>query len=248
MNRSLLLLLLALFAATAARAEASKCDQCSDLPRLYRELLDQEFLAEKFNSWVKQSYYPRSISTVKRSAANALTAAARGSLYGVLKPSGSGGGPGAGPAYGTDLNNRNCGLREYAPPDPNDAGSDEDKEPPSSPTTPEKIRAKECKPVAEAVIVHEGVHQEWCRGAYRSGKTQVLESVEEFVKNDLAAYKEGVRSLRESIADLALRCRWGGSTNPVKPDGTKTVPTPDQILKLKDNIVSKARTLRRSTK
>ncbi|MFS2051960.1 hypothetical protein ACEN8K_24055, partial [Variovorax sp. CT11-76] len=68
----------------AAAQAAPDCDRCQDLPRLYREMLEQEFLRAKFQSWIAQAYYPLSIEAMQTQATNALTTAMQGNLYGVL--------------------------------------------------------------------------------------------------------------------------------------------------------------------
>jgi hypothetical protein len=212
---------------------ATGCSECADLPNLYRELLEQEYLRNRFESWIKQQYYPRSVSELQRAARDQLTNAMRnGSLYGAVTPAAAagGGGSGAAPAFGTDLSSRNCGLYEITF---DDQGNEI-----HTPTTPQKIREKLCKAKADFVLAHEGHHQASCREAWRTGQSAKLGTVEWFVQNDRDAYQAGIAVLREYIAELASNCAWKGSTNKTKPDNTKTVPTPDQINELKTNKLS----------
>jgi hypothetical protein len=212
-------------------ALSKNCDQCADLPRLYRELLEQEFLRNKFDSWVREAYYPVSIEAMQSSAVKALDAAASGNLYGDLGRPQSGGGQGgasAAPAYGTDT--KDCRLVEYV--------KDKDGKTVQRPVTPEQVRAKLCKPLADYTIAHEGHHQQTCRAGG-------LKKVEEFVKDDRDAYQIGVNVLRAHIAKLARDCSWSGSVNEKRPDGSAVVPTPKEIASLKDATKTKAALLGR---
>ncbi len=216
---------LPLAAATPTHALSKNCDMCSDLPGLYRELLDQEFLRNKFDRWISEAYYPRSIEAMQASAASALSAAMSGDLYGVLKPRGAGGSgsASAAPAFGTET--KNCGLIEYV--------KDRNGKTIERPVTPQQVRAKLCKPLADHTLAHEGHHQASCR----SGK---LKTVEEFARDDRDAYRAGVAVLRAYIADLARRCSWSGSTAATRPDGSAVVPKPAEIFEIRSAVARKA--------
>ncbi len=237
MNRRLLVvficgLMMAAAAPPPARALSPGCDQCADLPALYRELLEQEFLRNRFDRWVREAYYPISIAEMQRIAVNALNAAMAGDLYGVLAPTGTGAATGgAAPAYGTDL--EACGLVQYV--------KDKDGKQVQRPVTPGQVRSALCKPLAEYTLVHEEHHQKTCRAGG-------LKTVEQFAKDDREAYQAGIGVLRRHIADLAGRCGWSGSSSGTKPDGTATVPTPPQIASLKDATKAKANLLNRATR
>ena len=66
MMRWVFLAMLLVNAATlpAARALSPGCDQCADLPTLYRELLEQEFLRNRFERWIREAYFPISIDAI----------------------------------------------------------------------------------------------------------------------------------------------------------------------------------------
>jgi hypothetical protein len=225
---------LAVAVPSSAQAMSRGCDQCADLPTLYRELLEQEFLRNRFDRWIREAYYPASIDAMQSSAVKSLDAAMSGDLYGVLAPSRSAGGSiSAAPAYGTDPNSSSCQLVEY--------GKDKDGKTTQRPVTPEQVRATLCKPLADYTLAHEGHHQATCRAGG-------LKTVEQFVQDDRAAYQAGVAVLRQHIADLARRCSWSGSTNARRPDGTATVPTPQQISDLKSATKSKANLLNRASR
>lgn len=232
----------------ASQGTEANCDRCEDLPRLYRELLEQEFLRAKFESWIRQAYYPASIESVQAAAVAALNAAMQGDLYGVLRPPSSSGGSGVGtaaPAFGTNVGDSKCALVEFVTVvDPHDSTK---KTVVEQPTTPAGIRAKLCKPLAEAVIKHEGHHVESCHAAWRAGDKNVT-TVEWFVKNDVESYQAGVRVLRDAISDLSGHCGWTGSTSEFKPDGTRVVPTPERITELATATKTKASALRRSSR
>jgi len=244
MKRWLFLLALALSTAIApdARALSPGCDQCADLPTLYRELLEQEFLRNRFERWIREAYYPVTVDEMQRSATDALSGAMSRDLYGVLAPAKSAGGgkPQAAPAYGTDMNSKACGLVEYVK---DKAGNTS-----SKPVTADQVRKKLCAPLAQYTLAHEEHHQASCRAAWESGGAKKLSTVEFFVHEDLAAYQAGIAALREHIASLAKKCSWSGSTNARRPDGTATVPTPAEISKLEGSAKAKSKLLQRASK
>jgi hypothetical protein len=229
-------------AAPPATAKAPSCDECRDLPRLYRELLEQEFLRKLFDSWIKQSYYPGTVGTMQKAAQSQLNAAMQGNLYGPLAGAqgGGGGDGGAAPAYGTNLNSKACQLVEYY--------VDKDGEEQQRPVTPEQVRARHCPQVADFVLAHEQKHQEKCRSSWKETGSDKFITVEYIAADDREAYQTGIAVLRQHIAKLARDCGWGGSTNARKPDGTMTVPTPQEILELKDKVKRNAGKLQRSSK
>ena len=230
-----------LITTASAPAAAAGCDKCSDLPRLYRELLEQEFLRNRFDRWVKEAYYPVSVEAMQQAAADQLGAAMRGGLYGSLKPAGGGGGQGgAAPSYGTDLSKKSCALVEYV----KDAQGNQTQRP----VTPEQVRKKMCAPMADFVLAHEGHHQASCQAAYAAGQTAQFGTTEFVARDDVEAYQVGIAVLRDHIAKLARQCGWSGSTNARRPDGTTTVPTPDQVAELKNATRQQAALLQRKSK
>jgi hypothetical protein len=223
------------------------CSKCSDLPMLYRELLEQEFLRNLFESWIKQDYYPRSTDEIKASAERQLSNAMRQKtkLYGVLAPQGGGTGGAAAPAYATDLSTRECKLLEYVTCTKDSGTKKESKVQVPFPTTEADVRARHCKPIADYLIKHEGHHQDQCAKNWKQSKSDAFITPEYVVKDDRDAYQAGIGLLRDSIAKLATECNWTGSTNAKRPDGTMTVPTPQQIQELKDNTRTKGLRLKR---
>jgi len=225
----------------AAPAKPPTCDDCKDLPRLYRELLEQEFLRKLFESWKRQEYYPRSVEqSAKSELGKAMNGRGQGSLYGAVAPDDAGGGGGAAPAYGTDQSSAACQLVEYY--------KDEHNEDQTRPTTEAKVRRDNCKAIADFVMAHENHHKEDCKANWKQTKSDSFVTVEYVVQDDIEAYQAGIAVLRDHIAALARNCGWTGSTNAKKPDGTMTVPTPEEISRLKDNTKVKASQLKRRTK
>lgn len=225
----------------AAPAKPPTCDDCKDLPRLYRELLEQEYLRKLFESWKSQQYYPRSVEqSAKSKLGEAMNGRGPGSLYGAVAPNAGGGGGGPGPAYGTDQSSKACQLVEYY--------KDENDEDQQRPTTEAKVRSKHCKAIADLVMAHENHHKDDCKKNWDKTRSDSFVTVEYVVQDDIEAYQAGIAVLRDYIAALATQCRWTGSTNARKPDGTATVPTPDDIMKLKDNTKLKASQLKRRTR
>lgn len=226
------------------------CSKCSDLPKLYRELLEQEFLRNLFDSWIKQNYYPTSTDELKAAAERQLSNAMRAKLklYGVLAPDGGGGeGGAAAPAYATDLSTNVCQLLEYKTCTQN-AGSQNKKKKEVQvpfPTTEADVRARHCKPIADYLLAHEGHHQEQCRKNWKQSKSAAFITVKYVTEDDRDAYQKGIGILRDHIAKLAAECKWDGSTNARRPDGTTTVPTPLEIQELKNNTRVKGLRLKR---
>ena len=229
-------------AGASASAKTPSCNECRDLPRLYRELLEQEFLRNLFDTWIKQSYYPGTVQTMQKYAQSQLTAAMQGNLYGPLTAAqgSGGGGGGAAPAYGTDLSSRACRLVEYYK---DKEGNDQQR-----PATPDQVRARHCPQVAEFVLAHEQKHQEKCRSSWAEKGSDKFITVEYVAADDRDAYQTGIAVLRRHIAKLARDCGWSGSTNARRPDGTMTVPTPQQVVELKDKVNRSAGKLKRSSK
>jgi hypothetical protein len=215
---------------------AGGCNECKDLPRLYRELLEQQFLRDKFNSWVKQAYYPASVKNMQDQAANALTTAMQHGAAG----SGSASGGNATPSFGTDLNSKQCGLVQYV--------SDGNGGLKEKPVTPDDVKKKMCAPLADFVLAHEGHHQASCRTNYGAGKASEFARPEFVAQDEVAAYQAGIAVLRDHVAKLAKSCGWIGSSNERKPDGTFTVPTPSQIQELSANSVKAAGSLKNATR
>jgi hypothetical protein len=231
-------------------AKPPDCSECKDLPMLYRELLEQEFLRNLFESWIKQEYYPRSTDELKASAERQLGNAMgeKSKLYGVLAPQGEGAGGTAAPAYATDLSTKDCRLLEYVTCKKNPGSKSESKVQVPFPATAADVRARHCKPIADYLLKHEGHHQEQCAKNWKQTKSDAFITPKYVAQDDRDAYQAGIGVLREYIAKLAAECNWTGSTNERRPDGTKTVPTPQEIQELKDNARIKGLRLKRRSK
>ncbi len=223
---------------------AKPCNECKDLPYLFRELMEQEFLRDQFNSYVKQAYYPPTVqqmySTVERRFNEAFYST-KGTSTGATPAAGGGGGA----AFGTRSWRKECDLVEFQKGANGEQLLDKDNNPLVKPVTPQQVHAKECKAIADHVLKHEGHHQKSCKDTHKSGKTDSWHSPEFVAKDEVEAYQAGVESLRETIANLAAQCRWTGSVRMLKPDGTSVVPTKDQIEELKQNTKKTARSLKK---
>jgi len=246
MKRTLLLCLLAFGTPIQAVFGKQSCDQCKDLPFLFRELMQQEYLREQFESYIKQSYYPPTVGQMYRNVEGRFN----DTFYSSGKPGSSAGSTGAaepkgGAAYGTRTWLPKCDLVEFAKDEKGNQLLDDNKNPVVKPITPQQIRAKECKAVADHVLDHEGHHQESCRVTHRQGTADLWNNPEFVAKDEVEAYQKGIASLRETISKLARECHWDGSVKLLKPDGTSVVPTREQIEELKNNTRKVANTLRK---
>ena len=245
MKRTLLACLLLFGVLINAAFGAESCNECKDLPFLYKELLEQEYLRDQFDSYVKQSYYPPTVKQMYTSVEKRF----KGTFYPTANAtpgSGSAAGKGAGAAYGTRTWLKSCDLAEFLKDENGDPLLDKDDNPVVKPITPQQLRAKECRAIADHVLRHEGHHQQTCRETQRGGTTDEWEEPEFVAKDEVQAYQEGIAALRETIARLAGECQWEGSTRKTKPDGTSVVPTKEQIADLKNNSRKIAKSLRKA--
>jgi len=245
MKRTVLLCLLVGIPTQAVLAKQS-CDQCKDLPFLFRELMQQEYLRGQFESYIKQAYYP---PTVGQMYAN-VEGRFNDTFYSPRKSASSSGSngpaePKGGAAYGTRTWLPKCDLVEFLKDEKGNQLKDDDDNPVVQPITPQQIRAKECKAVADHVLDHEGHHQESCRVTHRQGKADSWNKPEFVARDEVEAYQKGIASLRDTIARLARECHWDGSVRLLKPDGTSVVPTKEQIEELKNNTRKVAKSLRK---
>jgi polyhydroxyalkanoate synthesis regulator phasin len=247
MSRFFLLCLLVFSAATGPLLGAPSCNDCKDLPFLFKELMEQEYLRDQFDSYVKQSYYPPTVGQMYDS----VTRRFNDTFYSAPAATASAGANGAvnstgGAAYGTRTWLKSCDLVEYVKNNKGEQVLDDKKNPVVRPITPKQLRAKECKAVADHVLRHEGHHQKSCRETQSNGTSDLWQSAEFVAKDEVKAYQEGIASLRDTIAKLAKQCNWDGSVRKTKPDGTSVVPTKEQIEQLKNNARKTANALRKA--
>jgi len=242
---SLLCLLFIIVTFTSPAFGAQKCDQCKDLPFLFRELMQQEYLRDQFESYVRQSYYPPTVKQMYESVERRFNATFYSSPQSAASPGGKdvASKPSGGAAYGTRTWLPKCDLVEFLKDAKGNQILDKQENPVVKPITPQQIRAKECKAVADHVLKHEGFHQQSCRQTHSNGTADLWNSAEFVAKNEVEAYKKGVESLRDMIAKLAKECNWDGSVRMLKPDGTSVVPTKEQIEELKNNTRKVSRAL-----
>ena len=94
------------------------------------------------------------------------------------------------------------------------------------------FRSRNCNEVADAFITHEQKHVEQCQKLHDPSRLlrQDPNPWRDASGFDADAYGAFVKALRKSIADLARRCGWQGSTNetkqnPVDRETVDVVPT-----------------------
>jgi hypothetical protein len=239
-------LMLALLSAAdgPATVSARHSCQCKDLPKLFEELMEQEKLRDVCQEYAKMDKVNDeflSIGEVSERLSWRLSefiaqrgAARSGAGQAGTKPAG-----GAAPAYGTDFLHEGCGLMKYPPKDANG------KQPDPVPSSPEEVQAQECSQIADYLLEHEKYHQDRCRERFAKGVDPGLILIpSNYLKEDCAAYDQGIRRLRAGIAQLSRNtCGWQGSTKKFKKGGFPVVPTPEQIGQLKDVVDRQAKAL-----
>jgi hypothetical protein len=247
MKRTLLFCLLVFCTTITPVFGAPSCDQCKDLPFLFRELMQQEYLRDQFDSYVKQAYYPPTVGQMYTTVEKRFNTTFYSSAESAASPgSADAAKPAGGAAFGTRTWLKNCDLVEFVKDANGNQVLDEKKNPVVKPITQQQIRGKECKAIADHVLTHEGHHQKSCRETHDNGTANSWDNPEFVAKNEVEAYQKGIASLRETIARLSKECHWEGSTRTLKPDGTSVVPTKEQIEELKNNTRKVAKSLRKA--
>lgn len=206
-----------------------RCDRCRDLPMLESQLFQQEFLRKAFQEYVdwKVPSVPSGYDGTGRDFM-VETITAQFNAY-LNSPAGGGGGRGAA-ELGTDFDN--CKLVFYV----KDAKGKNVIDPKTKkektiPFDEKAYRAKNCKAIADYLLTHENQHVADCKSQKRD-----ISAWQVYAAYDVRAYAAGIANLRKSIAALASRCGWQGSTNKTKQDSegneVDVVPTPDEVKKL----------------
>ena len=243
-------LLLALLASDPAHGPATVSPvhpcECKDLPRLFEELQEQEKLRDVCKEYLKldkindEFLNISEVSDRLRFRLNEFIGQ-RGAQRSGAGQAGAVPAGGAAPAYGTDFLHEGCGLMKYPP-----LGAD-GKQPPPVPSSPDEVRAQHCSAIAEYLLEHEKYHQDRCRERFnKGGDTTLILIPSNYLKEDCAAYDQGIKRLRAEIAKLAREsCGWKGSNRKFKPGGFPVVPTPEQIQTLKDTVKQEANALRK---
>jgi hypothetical protein len=206
-----------------------RCERCSDLPMLEGQFFQQEFLRKAFEEYVnwKLPSVPSGYEgTAKDFMVETITAAF--SQY-LNSPAGGGGGTAAA-ELGTDFDT--CTLVFYV----KDAQGrnvidPKTKKPKSIPFDENAYRAKNCKAIADYLLAHENQHVADCKSQKRDLSSWLV-----YATYDARAYAAGMRNLRKSIAQLATRCGWEGSTHSTKKDAegsdAPVIPTPEEVKTL----------------
>ncbi|HVO31484.1 MAG TPA: hypothetical protein VMV18_12130 [bacterium] len=211
-------------------ASAASCSDCKDLPRLEKELFEQEFLQQAFRQYAN---YEKNIPAKKgdETDVEALQRSVTADFNAWLHSPAGGGNRNAhgGAAWGTG---RDCNLVIYLP------GKNKDGSPKTAPfddAAQKKFRADNCDAITDYLLAHEAVHQKSCKDAL-----DIFDDPRIYAADDVRAYGAGIRSLRKYIRTLAESCGWEGSTSETKTDaaGNKedVVPTMKRITSGKDAL------------
>jgi hypothetical protein len=221
------------------------CNRCSDLPRLNKELAEQQWLRDKFQEFIDWRLppvaKPDDDAEKKKMGPTALMVDWIQAAFDAYLGSAAGGGGGKGRAtLGTDL--ATCGLVLYPADSKNKNLKDKDGNVITCPTTKAEIKSMYCPAVADYLLTHEGQHQIDCKNNKSSSQPIDLSDWRNYAPYDVRGYTAGIANLRKSIAAVSKSCGWKGSTNktkkmPMPPSGsdkrTETdvdvIPTPQEI-------------------
>ncbi len=211
----------ALVAAVSSAALAAPCG-CKSLPSLEQELFEQEWLQREFQEYAmgnKRAPKPGTGQTAADALAGQVLADFRSWLG---SPAGGGGARGGAPELGTSWSS--CALVAYETVRKNNKTTHRE-----IPFDEAKFRKNNCDEVANYLLTHEQKHVEQCK-KYPSSSGVDLGSWQDYSAFDVQAYGAGIKDLRRSIANLARKCGWQGSTNatkknPVDGDTVDVVPT-----------------------
>jgi len=204
------------------------CNKCSDLPKLYKELAEQQFLRDRFQEFIDWRLPPIP-KDPKKSAGQAMRdwVTAEFTRY-LNSPAGGGNGFGQ-PEMGTDIDS--CKLVSYPKDDQGKNLTDKDGNDITCPVSAQDIKNMYCPAVADMILTHEGQHQTDCKNNKKSSQPVDLAEWRNYAVYDVRGYTAGIANLRKSIAALAKskQCGWKGSTNKTKkmpmPQGGGQKPT-----------------------
>ena len=85
MKRALLFYVLVFVLPALPLFGAQGCDRCKDLPFLFPELMQQEYLRDQFESYIKQSYYPPTVGQIYRNVEVRFNDTLRDTIAGLSK-------------------------------------------------------------------------------------------------------------------------------------------------------------------
>ena len=198
------------------------CNRCSDLPKLTKELNEQQKLREEFQKYVDYKLPPYAKDPKNDPGATRRMRDDVEAIFTAWLNSPAGGGGGFGQAeMGTDVDS--CKLVRY----PKDADGKNLKDKKGNDivceVTKADIKEMYCPAVADMILTHEGQHQTDCQNNKKSSQKVDLADWRNYAAFDVRGYTAGIANLRKSIAALAKskQCGWKGSTNQ-----TKKMPMP----------------------
>jgi hypothetical protein len=217
-----LFLALGIVIALAAPAFAAPiCNRCGDLPKLEKELSEQEWLQHEFHQYALGNKWPRGGDS--GDTAQAMRDQVIADMNAWLKsPAGGAKESNPGPALATDWSD--CTLVKTK----------------KVPFDEKKFREQNCKEFADYLIAHENKHVEQCK-KYPSSSGFDLFYYMNYAAMDTEAYGTGIRNLRTSMANLAKKCGWEGSNhntkkNPEDHQEEDVVPTKKQADELAKRV------------
>jgi hypothetical protein len=207
--------------------------QCKDLPAMEQELFEQEWLQREFYEYALGNKAPPPPQG-KQTTADSLKAQVLSDFI-AWRKSPAGGRTrrgGAAPALG--VNWGKCEIVTLQLVKQNKQSAVKER-----PFDEPEFRSHNCQEVADAFILHEQEHVKQCTKLHdpsrplRRDPGHWLDSA----SFDVEAYGEFVKAMRKSIADLASRCGWQGSTNatkknPVDQQDVDVVPTEEEARRL----------------
>jgi hypothetical protein len=185
-----------IIALAAPALAAPPCNRCRDLPKLEKELFEQEWLQHEFHQYALGDKTPPAGDP--GDTAGAMRDQVLADFNAWMKSSAGGGkGGNGGPALATDWSD--CKLVKTK----------------KVPFDEKKFREQNCKEVADFLIAHENKHVEQCK-KYKGSSRFDLSYYMDYAAMDTEAYGTGIRNLRTSIANLAKKCGWEGSNHDTK--------------------------------
>ena len=245
----------------AAGGGSPRCDRCQDLPKLEKEVFEQEFLANLFRQyWMYkgpkitpcpgQSLTSAMVNSVtaafnaylqsaaggnKRAVAPKAQDCGKGTKQQVVDPCKKGNGPGASVPFETY--GGTCETVVNEPYCDKDGHTQNKQDNVDSPEGKKYIESHYCKEIADYLLAHEAQHAADCKNKMD------LSDWNNYAMSDAKAYLAGVRNLRSAVAKKAKDCGWEGSTNDTKkgPDDQPmdTMPTMKQAQSLAKSLGGK---------
>lgn len=222
-----------LLSAPASAAKSGKkqsgpprCDRCSDLTRLQKELAEQQWLRKHFEEYLSWRLPPGAKGDKDdRSTIQRMQDFAQAEFIKYLNtPAGGGSGSGQAEAA-TQLDTCELMLPVRDANGQNKKGKDGSLV--MRVVKPAEIRAQYCPAIADMILTHEGQHQIDCKANKKEATPRDMTNYRNFAAYDARGYSAGIASLKKSIAALAKKCGWKGTTRKQKQP-IPQVPTDDR--------------------